>query len=144
MPLADFITKATATGRDAIDGNSSSFVLYRKGQFSWSKDSGRSNSKAWQGWGTGVVVYTGGHVYGGDRRSHVLTGTYTQQGDAITVRLHVKQMVAGLMTVMGRNEYDLDLAGKLDGNTLHLSGCIPGTEMHLSAVHLKQCEVPPK
>jgi hypothetical protein len=52
-------------------------------------------------------------------------------------------MVPGLMTVMGRNEYDLDLAGKLDGNTLHLAGCIPGTEMRLSAVHLKQCEVPP-
>jgi hypothetical protein len=88
------------------------------------------------------VVYTGGHVYGGDSAA-MFTGTYTQQGDAIAVKLHVKQMVAGLMTVMGRNEYDLDLAGKLDGNTLHLSGCIPGTDMRLSAVHLKQCEVPP-
>jgi hypothetical protein len=98
--------------------------------------------KGVQGWGTGVVVYTGGHVYGGDSAA-MFTGTYTQQGDTIAVQLHVKQMVAGLMTVMGRNEYDLDLAGKLDGNTLHLSGCIPGTEMRLSAVHLKQCEVPP-
>jgi hypothetical protein len=52
-------------------------------------------------------------------------------------------MVPGLMTVMGRNEYDLDLAGKLDGNTLQLSGGIPGTELRLSATHLKQCEVPP-
>jgi hypothetical protein len=52
-------------------------------------------------------------------------------------------MVPGLMTVMGRNEYDLDLAGTLDGNTLHLSGCILGTEMRLTATHLKQCEVPP-
>jgi hypothetical protein len=98
--------------------------------------------KGVQGWGTGVVVYTGGHIYGGDS-AVMFTGTYTQLGDAITVRLHVKQMVPGLMTVMGRNEYDLDLAGKLDGNTLQLSGGIPGTESRLSATHLKQCEVPP-
>ena len=98
--------------------------------------------KGVQGWGTGVVVYTGGHIYGGDS-AVMFTGTYTQLGDAITVRLHVKQMVPGLMTVMGRNEYDLDLTGKLDGNTLQLSGGIPGTESRLSATHLKQCEVPP-
>ena len=98
--------------------------------------------KGVQGWGTGVVVYTGGHVYGGDSAA-MFTGTYTQQGNAITVRLHVKQMVPGLMTVMGRSEYDLDLAGTLDGNTLHLSGSIPGTELRLSAIHQKQCEVPP-
>lgn len=95
-----------------------------------------------QGWGTGVVVYTGGRIYGGDS-AVMFTGTYTQQGDAIAVRLHVKQIAPGLMTVMGRSEYDLELAGKLDGDKLQLSGCIPGTEMRLSATHLKQCGVPP-
>jgi len=98
--------------------------------------------KGVQGWGTGVVVYTGGRIYGGDS-AVMFTGTYSQQGDAITVRLHVKQIAPGLMTVMGRSEYDLDLAGKLDGDKLHLSGSIPGTQMRLSATHLKQCDVPP-
>jgi hypothetical protein len=55
----------------------------------------------------------------------------------------VKQIAPGLMTVMGLKEYDLDLSGKLEGNTLNLSGSVPGTEMRLTATHLKQCDVPP-
>jgi hypothetical protein len=97
--------------------------------------------KGVQGWGTGVAVYIGGHVYGGDS-AVMFTGTYSQQSDAITVRLYVKQIAPGLMTVMGRSEYDLDLAGKLDGDTLKLSGNIPGTEERLSATLLRQCDVP--
>ena len=97
--------------------------------------------KGVQGFGTGVVVYIGGHVFGGDS-AVMFTGTYDQQGDAVTVKIHVKQMVPGLMTVMGRTEYDLDLAGTLNGNMLKVSGKIPGTEDHLSATLIKQCDLP--
>ena len=98
--------------------------------------------KGVQGWGTGVAVYIGGHVYGGNS-AVMFTGTYDQRGDAVAVQLHVKQIAPGSMTVMGRSEYDLDLAGKLDGNTLKLSGNIPGTELSLAATLLKQCELAP-
>ncbi len=48
------------------------------------------------------------------------------------------------MTVMGRKEYDLDLAGTLDGNMLKLAGNIPGTDDRLSATLMKQCDLPPR
>ena len=97
--------------------------------------------KGVQGFGTGVVVYIAGHVFGGDS-AVMFTGTYDLQGDAVSIRIHVKQMVAGLMTVMGRTEYDLDLAGTLNGDTLKLAGNIPGTEDRLSATLMKQCDLP--
>jgi hypothetical protein len=99
--------------------------------------------KGVQGFGTGVVVYIGGHVFGGDS-AVMFTGTYDLQGDAVTIRIHVKQMVPGLMTVMGRTEYDLDLAGTLTGDTLKIAGNIPGTEDRLSATLMKQCDLPSK
>jgi hypothetical protein len=94
-----------------------------------------------QGWGTGVVVYIGGHVFGGDSVA-MFTGTYDLQGDAVTVRLHVKQIAHELMGVMGRNEYDLELAGTREGDKVKLAGKIPGTELHLKANLTKQCDLP--
>jgi hypothetical protein len=94
-----------------------------------------------QGWGTGVVVYIGGHVFGGDSVA-MFTGTYDQKDDAVTVRLHVKQIAQDLMGVMGRNEYDLDLAGTLEGDKLKLAGNIPGTDLRLKATLTKQCDLP--
>jgi hypothetical protein len=94
-----------------------------------------------QGWGTGVVVYIGGHVFGGDS-AVMFTGTYDKQGDAVTVHIHVKQIDPQLMNVMGRNEFDLDLAGTLDGDKLNLVGNIPGTELRLKATLTKQCDLP--
>jgi hypothetical protein len=94
-----------------------------------------------QGWGTGVVVYIGGRVLGGDSVA-IFTGTYDLQGDAVTVRLHVKQISPDLMGVMGRSEYDLDLAGTREGDTVNLSGNIPGTDLRLKATLKKQCDLP--
>ena len=94
-----------------------------------------------QGWGTGVAVYIGGHVLGGDS-AVMFTGTYDRRGDAVTVKLHVKQIVLGLMNTMGRNEFDLDLAGTVDGDKIKLAGNIPGTEERLKATLTKQSELP--
>ena len=94
-----------------------------------------------QGWGTGVAVYIGGHVLGGDS-AVMFTGTYDRQGDAVTSQLHVKQIDPQLMNVMGRNEFDLELAGTLEGDKLKLAGNIPGTDMRLKATLTKQCELP--
>ena len=94
-----------------------------------------------QGWGSGVVVYIGGHVFGGDS-AVMFTGTYDRQGDAVTVKLHVKQIAPGLMNVMGRNEFDLDLSGTLNGDKLDLAGSIPGTDLRLKCTLTKQCDLP--
>ena len=94
-----------------------------------------------QGWGTGVVVYIGGHVFGGDS-AMMFTGTYDRQGNAVTVQLHAKQIAPGLMNTMGRNEFDLDLSGVVDGDKVKLAGNIPGTELRLKANLTKQCDLP--
>jgi len=94
-----------------------------------------------QGWGTGVVVYIAGHVLGGDS-AVMFTGTYDVEGDAVKVRLHVKQIAPQLMNVMGLPEFDLDLTGKRDGETVKLAGGIPGTDQRLKATLKKQCDLP--
>ena len=94
-----------------------------------------------QGWGTGVAVYIGGHVLGGDS-AVMWTGTYDRQGDAVKVLLHVKQIAPGLMNTMGKNEFDLDLAGTVEGEKIKLAGNIPGTELRLKATLTKQSELP--
>jgi hypothetical protein len=94
-----------------------------------------------QGWGAGVAVYIGGHIFGGDS-AVMFTGTYDLQGDVVTSRLHVKQIAPDLMNVMGRKDFDLDLSGTLDGDTLKLAGNIPGTELRLKAKLTKQCDLP--
>ena len=46
------------------------------------------------------------------------------------------------MTVMGHDEFDLDLTGKLEGKMLKVAGNIPGTELRLIAILIKQGELP--
>lgn len=99
--------------------------------------------KGVQGWGTGVVMYIGGRVFGGDSAVYFM-GTYSLQGDAVAIQIHVKQQLPGLMNVMGRNEFDLDLAGDLQGDTLKLAGNIPGTDLRLTCTLTKLCDLPPQ
>ncbi len=94
-----------------------------------------------QGWGTGVVVYIAGHVFGGDS-AMMFTGTYDRQGNAVTVQLHAKQIAPGLMNTMGRDEFDLDLSGVVEGEKIKLAGNIPGTELRLKANLTKQFDLP--
>jgi hypothetical protein len=97
--------------------------------------------KGVQGWGTGVVTLIAGRVFGGDSAVY-FTGTYTQQDDVVEIQIHVKQQMPGLMNVMGRSEFDLDLTGDLQGNTLKIAGNIPGTELRLTATMKKLCDLP--
>ena len=91
--------------------------------------------------GAGVITLIGGQAFGGDS-GFLYTGTYTQQGNALTARVHVKQYVAGIANVMGRNEFDLELAGTLQGNIITATGRIPGTSLHLNGTLTKQAGLP--
>jgi hypothetical protein len=94
-----------------------------------------------QGWGAGVITLIGGQLFGGDS-GFLYTGTYTQHGNALTARVHVKQYVVGGVNVMGRNEFDLELSGTMQGNTITATGSIPGTPLRLSGTLTKQGVLP--
>jgi hypothetical protein len=96
-----------------------------------------------QGWGTGAITLVAGSVFGGDS-GFLYTGTYTQHGDTLSARVHVKQYVAGVPNVMGRDEFDLELSGKLQGNTIAATGSIPGTALRLSGTLTKRGNLPAK
>lgn len=96
-----------------------------------------------QGMGAGVVTLINGHLFGGDS-GFLYTGTYTQQVNAFAAHVHVRQYVAGVPNVMGRNQFDLELTGTLQGNAISVAGTIPGTELRLNGTLTKQGELPPR
>jgi hypothetical protein len=95
-----------------------------------------------QGWGAGVVTFMAGQVFGGDS-GFLYEGTYTQQGNAMNARVHVRRYVAGAPNVMGRDNFDLELTGTLQGNTIGVTGVIPGTQLRLNGTLTKQRDLPP-
>jgi hypothetical protein len=99
--------------------------------------------KGVQGLGAGVVTLIGGQLFGGDT-GFCFTGTYSQQGNTMTAHVHVKQHVAGMANVMGRSEFDLELNGTMQGDTISVTGKIPGTSMHLAGRLKKQGSLPAK
>jgi hypothetical protein len=94
-----------------------------------------------QGFGAGVVTLIGGHVFGGDS-GFIYTGTYTDQGGALKAIVHVRNAVAGMPSVMGRSEFDIELAGNLQGNAIAAAGVIPGTPLRLQAQMTRQGNLP--
>jgi hypothetical protein len=49
-----------------------------------------------------------------------------------------------MANVMRRNEFDLELNGTMQGDTISVTGKIPGTSMHLAAMLKKQGSLPAK
>jgi len=96
-----------------------------------------------QGWGAGVLTVVGGQLFGGDS-SFLYTGTYQQNGNSITAHVHVKRFAPGLPNVMGREEFDLELAATLQGNTAKATAKIPGTQLQLVGTLTKQGSLPAK
>jgi len=96
-----------------------------------------------QGFGWGVLTLINGRVFGGDSMM-LYTGSYTQEGTTLRASVHVKAHanVPGIQSVMGRNEFDLELSGTLQGNTITGSGTIPGTQLRLNTTLTKHSELP--
>ena len=80
-------------------------------------------------------------MFGGDS-GYLYIGTYMQQGNALTARIHVSQYVPGIANVMGRSNFDLELRGTLNGNTISVTGTIPGAPGQLQGVLTKQRDLP--
>jgi hypothetical protein len=96
-----------------------------------------------QGWGTGVVTFVNGQVFGGDS-GYMYIGTYTLQGNTVNAKVHVKPHLMGAANVMGRTEFDLQLSGTVNGNKANLTGTIPGTQLKLQGTLSRQVDLTAK
>jgi len=110
-----------------------------------------------QGFGSGVLTLMGGQLFGGDT-SFLYSGTYVAENvpqpfagegrvyassqDSLKARVHVKRYAQGLPNVMGREEFDLELTGTVQGKTANVVGTVPGTQLRLTATLTKQGELP--
>jgi hypothetical protein len=94
-----------------------------------------------QGFGWGVVTLIGGQVFGGDS-SFLYTGTYTDRDNVLTAKVHIQRAAPGAPSVMGRDQFDLELTGTLRGNAIAATGSIPGTQMHFQATLTKHGNLP--
>ncbi len=94
-----------------------------------------------QGLGFGVVTLLGGQVFGGDS-GFVYTGTYTENGNAVNVRVRVRRVVDSVPKVMGFDKFDLELTGRLQANTLVVTGVMLGTQLPFSGILMKQDDIP--
>jgi hypothetical protein len=94
-----------------------------------------------QGFGWGVVTLIGGQLFGGDS-SFLYTGTYTDQNNTLAARVHVQRAAPGAQSVMGRDQFDLELTGTLQGNSIAAAGSIPGTPLRFQAKLTKHGELP--
>lgn len=93
------------------------------------------------GFGFGTVTLAGGHIFGGDS-GFIYTGTYTAQNGVLKAHVHVRRGAAGAQSVMGRDQFDLELTGALQGNSIAANGSIPGTTLGFKAQLVKQGDIP--
>lgn len=94
-----------------------------------------------QGFGFGVVTLIRGEVFGGDS-GFVYTGTYTNQGNTLNARVRVHRGAPGVQSVMGRDQFDLELTGNMQGNSIVANGSIPGTPLRFQATLTKRSDLP--
>jgi hypothetical protein len=93
-----------------------------------------------QGFGGGAVTLIHGKVFGGDS-GFLYTGSYTDQGGTLSARIHVKRSLPGAPSVMGRDQFDLELTGTLQGDVITAKGTIPGTPLAFQAKLTKQGDI---
>jgi hypothetical protein len=98
-----------------------------------------------QGWGTGVATLINGQIFGGDS-AFVYYGTYKVEGASFRGRVHVQRYVSPavmpIVNVMGMDQFDLELTGNQVGNTITVTGVIPGTQLRLNGTLAKQHDLP--
>lgn len=94
-----------------------------------------------QGLGTGVAVFVNGKVFGGDT-GYTYQGTYTENGNNITARIRVANFNPAVTSVMGVvGNFDLEIAGVLQGNTGNGTGSIPGRPGQLRLTLSKKADL---
>jgi T3SS negative regulator,GrlR len=99
--------------------------------------------KGVDGFGSGVVTLMDKELFGGDS-GFLYTGNYTTQSNILTAQVIVRRFAPGAPSVMGRDQFQLNLTGKLNetGNVIDVSGTVPGTPLNLAGKMHKQKELP--
>jgi hypothetical protein len=84
-----------------------------------------------------------GELFGGDS-GFLYTGSYKAQSNTFTADVIVRRFAPGPPSVMGRDQFQLALTGKLNetGHVIEVSGSVPGTPLKLSGKMHKQKELP--
>ena len=78
-----------------------------------------------QGSGGGVVIFTKGKIFGGDT-GYTYTGSYQTQGDALKAHVVVRNFLPAVPSVLGVvGDFDLDIAGKIEGDIIKATGAVP-------------------
>ena len=90
-----------------------------------------------QGKGGGVAVFIKGQIFGGDSGATYM-GTYHAEGRTLKARVHIHNFVPGVGSVMGiqGNDYDLEVVGTMDGDTIKASGSAVGLQVAGLAIRL--------
>ena len=75
--------------------------------------------------GNGVVVFETGRVFGGDS-SMIYVGSYKVENGTIHSDINVKKYanVPGMVSVVGFEDFNLKVTGKVNGDKLALSGYV--------------------
>jgi hypothetical protein len=93
-----------------------------------------------QGFGGGAVTLVNGKVFGGDS-GFMYSGSYADQGGKLHAKIHVKRSFPGTQSVMGLDNFDLELTGTLQGNTIAATGSVPGSPLRFQATLTKQGDI---
>ena len=93
------------------------------------------------GAGSGVLTLMNGTVFGGDT-SFLYQGTYSLEGQNLTAKVQVKRFAPALPSLMGKDEYSLELKGTIHGSTIMLTGSTPGIPTTFAATIAKISDLP--
>ena len=94
-------------------------------------------------WGSGVVTFMNGELFGGDSW-FLFTGRYTIQSNNLTAEVFVSRFAPGPVNLMGKDEFHLNLTGTLNeaGDSIVVEGTEPGTTLNLAGTMHKRRELP--
>ena len=76
------------------------------------------------GYGSGVISFRNGHVYGGDSFYYYFGGYSLNEGNTVTATVNVKQHTSGLSIFGPINQFTLDLKGSIQQTNAILIGFI--------------------
>jgi hypothetical protein len=96
-----------------------------------------------QGNGGGVAVFIKGKVFGGDT-GYTYMGSYRVDGNSVKANVMVRNFLPGVASVVGVvGDFEMNIAGKLEGDVIKGTGSLPNSQAVGIAVKLtKRANLP--
>ena len=83
--------------------------------------------------GAGVTEFETERLFGGDSFFY-WTGHYTIKDAVVTARVHVKRHRQGGNSILPFDSYDMDITGKMEGDTMQAVGTVVDHPEHQAAL----------